>query len=183
MAEESVSQLLARAIQLVRERRKEEGRDLLLQVVERDESNEQAWLWLSGVVDDPRDMQVALANVLTINPGNEQARKGLAMLQQHHGDLLVEEAVAPAPDETAAADGEELITFNCYNCQAELEVCILADGSYIGADSCYVCRAIVHCCENCVNKREIECKDREGIRGGAAIKTRNQCREWRPVQA
>lgn len=181
MVEESVSQMLARAIQLVRERRKEEGRDLLLQVIEQDESNEQAWLWLSGVVDDPRDMQVALANALTINPGNEQARKGLAMLQQRYGDLLAEEVATPAPDAAAAGDKEEMIKFECYNCQTELEVCILADGSYIGADSCYACRAIVHCCENCINKREIECKEREGIRGGAAIKTRNQCREWRPV--
>lgn len=175
MAEESVSQTLARAIQLVRERRKEEARGLLLQVIERDESNEQAWLWLSGVVDDPQDMQVALANVLTINPGNEPARRGLEMLRQRYGDLLQVEA-APVPDAAA----EEMIAFKCYNCGTELEGCILGDGSYIGPDSCFSCRAIVHCCENCTQKREMPCKEREGIRGGAAIKTRNQCAEWRP---
>jgi len=172
VAEEAIPQLLARAIQLVRERRKDEGRQLLLQVIERDEGNEQAWLWLSGVVDDPRDMQVALANALTINPGNEQARRGLEMLRQRYGDLLAEAA--------PAASTEEDIAFPCYNCETGLEGCILADGSYIGPDSCFSCRAIVHCCENCRMKRETECKEREGIRGGAAIKTRNQCREWHP---
>lgn len=172
MVEESVPQLLARAIQLVRERHKEEARDLLLRVIERDENNEQAWLWLSGVVDDPRDMQMALANALTINPGNEQARRGLEMLRQRDGDLLAE---------TAPAGGaEEAIVFACYKCQTELEGCILADGSYIGPDMCFSCRAIAHCCENCAQRRTTECQEREGIRGGAAIKTRNQCREWRP---
>jgi hypothetical protein len=180
VAEESVPQMLARAIQLVRERRKEEGREILLRVIALDESNEQAWLWLSGVVDDPLDMQVALANALTINPGNEQARRGLEMLRQRYGDLLAE-AVTPAPASAPPVnEEEELFTFNCYNCQTELEVCILADGTYVGADSCFGCRAVVHCCENCSKKRDLECKEREGIRGGAAIKTRNRCREWHP---
>jgi hypothetical protein len=173
--------MLARAIQLVRERRKEEGRGLLLRVIERDENNEQAWLWLSGVVDDPRDMQVALVNALTINPTNEQARRGLVMLRQRYGDLLAEEMAAPAPAPARAADDvEEAITFACYNCHTELEGVLLGDGSYVGPDTCFSCRAIVHCCENCSKKREVACREREGIRGGAATKTRNKCLEWRP---
>jgi hypothetical protein len=175
VAEEPVAQLLARAIQLVRERRKGEARDLLLQVIERDEHSEQAWLWLSGVVDDPRDMQIALANALTINPNNEQARKGLDVLRQRYGDLL-EGETGPGP---AAAAGEEVIAFHCYNCQAELECCLTGDGNYEGPDSCHSCRAIVHCCENCVQRRETVCKEKQGIRG-PAIKVRNHCPEWRP---
>lgn len=179
VTEESVAQMLARAIQLVRERRKEEGRALLLKVIERDEQNEQAWLWLSGVVDDPRDMQVALANALTINPGNEQARRGLDMLRQRHGDLLAEPApVAEAP--AVEAGGEEVVEFNCYKCQTALEACIMPGGGYEGPDTCFFCRAIVHCCENCSRRREIACKEAQGIRGPAAAKTRNQCPQWHP---
>ena len=58
----------------------EQARELLLQVVEVDEQNEQAWLWLSGVVPGDEDRRVCLENVLTINPDNELAQKGLARL-------------------------------------------------------------------------------------------------------
>jgi hypothetical protein len=36
-------------------------------------------------VDDPEDQQVALENVLDINPTNEAARQGLAWLAQQGG--------------------------------------------------------------------------------------------------
>jgi hypothetical protein len=64
---------------------KDTARDLLLQVVQTDERSEEGWLWLSGAVDDPEDQQVALENVLDINPTNEAARQGLAWLAQQGG--------------------------------------------------------------------------------------------------
>jgi thioredoxin-like negative regulator of GroEL len=59
---------------------KERARELLLQVVEADENAEEAWLWLSGAVDDPEDQRTALENVLALNPENRHARYGLAVL-------------------------------------------------------------------------------------------------------
>ncbi len=59
---------------------KEQARTLLLRVVEADETIEEAWLWLSGAVDDPDDQRTALENVLAINPQNEFARFGLQVL-------------------------------------------------------------------------------------------------------
>ncbi|NJN17183.1 MAG: hypothetical protein HC822_13350 [Oscillochloris sp.] len=59
---------------------KELARDLLLRVVEADETVEEAWLWLSGAVDDPDDQRTALENVLALNPQNEYARYGLQVL-------------------------------------------------------------------------------------------------------
>ena len=53
------------------------ARDLLLQVVEADENSEEAWLWLSGAVDDPEDQRTALENVLALNPENARARYGI----------------------------------------------------------------------------------------------------------
>ncbi len=58
----------------------ERGRDLLLRLVEADESNEEAWLWLSGAVDDPDDQRTALENVLALNPQNQYALYGLDVL-------------------------------------------------------------------------------------------------------
>ena len=172
--QESIADLLARAIRAAREKRREEARQLLMQVVERDQWNEQAWLWLSGVVDEPSDMQVALANVLTINPGNEQAHKGLELLQQRYGDLLpAETAPAAAPAEAAApaSSEDEVISFNCYRCRSEI---------HDVADFCWNCHAAVHCCGNCTYRRETACKQKMGIRGPAAMATINRCTQWTP---
>jgi Tfp pilus assembly protein PilF len=59
---------------------KARARDLLLHVVEADEGLEEAWLWLSGAVDDPEDQRTALENVLALNPTNQHARYGLRVL-------------------------------------------------------------------------------------------------------
>lgn len=59
---------------------KERARELLLQVIAMDEQNEEAWLWLSGAVDDLEDMQVALENVQHINPHSQPAQMGLAWI-------------------------------------------------------------------------------------------------------
>jgi hypothetical protein len=64
---------------------RDRARDLLMQVVEADERNEQAWLWLSGAVEDAEDQQVALENVLDINPENQAARWGLMWLKKQQG--------------------------------------------------------------------------------------------------
>jgi hypothetical protein len=60
---------------------KETARRLLTQLVEQDPQNEQAWMWLSGVVSDPEEQQICLENVLVINPNNVKARKGLEYLR------------------------------------------------------------------------------------------------------
>lgn len=62
--------------------RKEEARALLMKAVELDELNEDAWLWLSAVVETEEDQQTCLENVLAINPANERARQGLKYLEQ-----------------------------------------------------------------------------------------------------
>jgi tetratricopeptide (TPR) repeat protein len=56
---------------------RERARELLMQVVELDEGQASAWLWLSGVVDGLEDREVCLENVLTLDPDNAAARKGL----------------------------------------------------------------------------------------------------------
>lgn len=61
---------------------KERARDLFLQVVEVDESIAEAWLWLSGAVDDPDDQRTALENVLALDPSNPHAREGIAYLNR-----------------------------------------------------------------------------------------------------
>lgn len=74
------TELLQQGIALAKAGQREEARTILMQVVEQDKRNESAWLWLSGVVDSDDDKAVALENVLTLNPDNEWAKRGLQML-------------------------------------------------------------------------------------------------------
>jgi hypothetical protein len=52
--------------------------------VQLDPRHEQAWLWLSGVLDDPYDIAFCLNSALKLNPQNVQAQRGLQWIQQRH---------------------------------------------------------------------------------------------------
>ncbi len=83
--------------------RKAEARHLLETVLDADERNEQAWLWMSGVVDSDEERIICLENVLTINPQNQAARKGLAAfgitpeIDQPSFSVISEEPSAESP--------------------------------------------------------------------------------------
>jgi tetratricopeptide (TPR) repeat protein len=78
-----ITELLQQGIAAARDKRKQEAYQLLLQVTELDERNEQAWLWLSGVVDSFEDRRVCIENVLAINPENVYALAGMRWLDEH----------------------------------------------------------------------------------------------------
>lgn len=73
-------QLLKIAIQAAKAGEREKAHQILMKIVEQDEKNETAWLWLSGTVKTREDRQICLENVLAINPHNEIAKKGLKKL-------------------------------------------------------------------------------------------------------
>ena len=79
---ENVNDLLRKGIAAAKRGQREQARNLLTRVVDLDEENSLAWLWLSGVVDGLEDQEICLENVLTLNPDNAAARKGLAWVQQ-----------------------------------------------------------------------------------------------------
>lgn len=81
MASSNVNSMVKEAVRALKANNKAEARALLEKATELDPYNEQAWLWLSGVVDTEADQQTCLQNVLFINPGNENAKQGLAMLE------------------------------------------------------------------------------------------------------
>lgn len=105
---------------------RERARGMLLRVVEHDEENVTAWLWLSGLVDDLEERQICLENVLTLEPDNALARKGLARLQEMREAALPAEMAEDPPSEDPqpapvrpydAFDDEYL----CPYCTAETE--------------------------------------------------------------
>lgn len=77
-----VTTALNQAISAAQAGRREEAHQLLEAVLAMDERNEQAWLWLSSVVDNEEERIICLENVLTINPDNQTARDRLTALQK-----------------------------------------------------------------------------------------------------
>ena len=71
---------LQQAVAAAKAGRTAEARYLLEAVLDADQHNEQAWIWMSGVVDTDEERIICLENVLTINPQNDTARKGLVAL-------------------------------------------------------------------------------------------------------
>lgn len=77
----NTDELLRQGIALVKAGQKPQARTVLEQVVDMDDQNVQAWLWLSACVDTVEDQQVCLENVLALDPGNDKARRGLDALK------------------------------------------------------------------------------------------------------
>jgi hypothetical protein len=77
-----MSEKLEQAIMAIKAGDKEAGKQLLLELVESDPEDENAWLWLTQT-GGPRAERIGyLQRVLEINPHNDIARRGLAQLQQ-----------------------------------------------------------------------------------------------------
>lgn len=82
MTSDNTSQQLKAGIAAAKAGQKEKAHALLMDVLRDDEENELAWLWLSGVVDTKQDRRICLENVLTLNPDNQIAQRGLNKLGQ-----------------------------------------------------------------------------------------------------
>jgi len=78
------------------------AREHLMKVVEQDETNEQAWLYLAGALEDPAEMRISLENALHINPQSKRAQQGLEWLRKQHPAIFVEPTPA-LPAATAPA--------------------------------------------------------------------------------
>lgn len=76
----TVDTLVAEGSAALRAGDRKRAYELLAQAVRHDPRNEQAWLWLSGALQDSAKRRACLERVLQLNPRNETARRGLASL-------------------------------------------------------------------------------------------------------
>lgn len=90
----NVEAIIKEGIRAYKAKKKDEARVLFEKATELDQNNEQAWLWLSAVVDTEEDQRVCLENVLFLNPDNKNAQKGLAVLDAKAA------SAPPAPEST-----------------------------------------------------------------------------------
>lgn len=94
MATPEIEQRIQQALKALRAGRKEEARSILLSVVDEQEDNERAWLYLSAAVETLEEQQICLENVLAINPANEKARQGL---ERVNNALAARRPASPPP--------------------------------------------------------------------------------------
>ena len=76
---------LRKAIAAIKSGDKNTGKQLLIQILKADSNNEQAWLWMTKVVNSDEKRIRCFKKVLEINPNNEIAKRGIAQLQQKRG--------------------------------------------------------------------------------------------------
>lgn len=88
------ARLYQRGIAAARGGQRRVAAGLLTRSVQLDPRNERAWLWLSGVLDDPHQIAFCLRSVLKLNPTNERAQQGLRWLEERQ---LLNGAPKPSP--------------------------------------------------------------------------------------
>lgn len=69
--------ILQLGIEAAREGNREEARNLFTLLTSQDPDNVQGWLWLAGVANGPDERRAALEKVITLDPTNEMAVRGL----------------------------------------------------------------------------------------------------------
>jgi tetratricopeptide (TPR) repeat protein len=121
-----VAELLRRGIAAAKAGRKQKARQALLRVTELDERSEQAWLWLSGVVESLEDRRACLENVLAINPENPHAQAGLRWLDQQTPASTVAQERCPRCGSPVPLAGE-----TCPRCGQVLVVACPGCGEYV----------------------------------------------------
>jgi hypothetical protein len=91
---------LQQAITAIKSGDKKTGQQLLAEVIKSDPGNENAWLWMSDVVEHDENRLYCLRQVLLINPNNQIAKKGLAILRDKKKD---EDESSKTPEKPEAA--------------------------------------------------------------------------------
>ena len=100
-----IQSLLEQGLKAARAGEKRRARDIFVRVIELDQRNEKAWLWLSSVVDTTADRIVCLENVLVIDPSNTYAAAGLQKLRQQYPDETATSSILPRLAGPLAAGG------------------------------------------------------------------------------
>ncbi len=106
---EEIERLLQAAIEAAKGKQPGEARTLLRRVLTADPDNATAWLWMSGVIDDPLKREDCLRKVLDLESDHAVARRGLARAQQDAANYLLIQGIRAA-DAGEKAKAHKLFT-------------------------------------------------------------------------
>ena len=102
MADNRLRELLQQGVAAARSGNVATARRLLEQVIQLDENNEQAWIWLATVVKTQAERRICLQKVLQINPNNATARQALARLGPVTGTSAASTGRSTSPSLTSS---------------------------------------------------------------------------------
>ncbi len=77
---DSTSTTLTEAIAAARAGNRSEARELLARLLRADSSNVEYWIWMSAVVESPRERKYCLESALRLDPTNRAVLRGLAII-------------------------------------------------------------------------------------------------------
>lgn len=80
-ASDEVSALLVQGFKAAKENHRDEAYNIFCDVVRRDPNNELGWLYRAATTDDLSEAYVCLQRVLSLNPDNEKAQRGIERIQ------------------------------------------------------------------------------------------------------
>lgn len=120
--QESAQRLFQLGRACIKEGRKDEGCRYLQQAVEYDHDYSDAWLWLSATTDDPLEQKKYLEWAIAANPGNPEARRGLAILEGRLNpkDILPSGEGVEAQNPAEPAEAVARRSFVCPQCGGAL---------------------------------------------------------------
>lgn len=95
MSSQKHEQLLRQASEAAREGNRSAARKLIEQVLEEDDENVKAWMWLYRISDDLDEKRIALTNVVQLEPTNARAKEALEKLEGRARRSGDDEEVAP----------------------------------------------------------------------------------------
>lgn len=90
MAEDT---LLTEAIELIRQGKKKQAKDILTRLLKTDQRNATYWVWMSVAVTTQKERLYALQTALKADPENEAAKRGLVLM----GAMPLDTDVEPFP--------------------------------------------------------------------------------------
>lgn len=97
--------LLDDAIEYIRLGNRDEGREILEELLEEDENSDEGWLWMSAVVEDDEERQICLENVIQLNPDNGVAQNALEAIEA--GTFNLNDMLAEALEAHESFDDDE----------------------------------------------------------------------------
>ncbi len=97
--------LLVKGIEAAQAGNRTKARRLLTQAIRRNPDSVEAWLWLSDTLNTPEGRAFCLEKVLSIDPTNRPARRGLAALRAAQAPPAVT-GIQPAPPPVAPQQPE-----------------------------------------------------------------------------
>jgi tetratricopeptide (TPR) repeat protein len=94
----NVDELLEKGIEAIQSGNLQDGSGLLAQVVQADPNREQAWLWLGRARSELKEKEFCFNRVLSLNPGNPEARFELERLKKSGSKSVSEGSAAAGPE-------------------------------------------------------------------------------------